>query len=469
MKRLLNLFLAVVFTIHTPFSFADDDTSYSDSTPDTFSNSDTGDRDDNATNADPLGTSVDDMIGSGVTDPAWGESLYNPSTNPILAALLGQPATSLSETSLSQSFGALLISNPVALFLDLNGNGVRGDMWDGLLFNLFWGGQHNSMYTTSNFENGVQARFTGAAQRADFVVMRSRLSDRNVLLVAPMSDGRRAAPIANLIQLVELESSNAIRGDQMIALSTLTLLALANPLATTKYGPFLRSSSTNVTSIAENIRKDIAYAIVSANFHSGGNRLALDASVSRLAAIVAMVEAFAKRQYSAVEREETLLALRGALYFMAFEIKRLKMDARNRDYLFKSLIQTLAKNAPHAMRLAAERATSPEEMANLMDLVRYLPVVNTPLEHHRKLRVAVSLVASGVALALWMKGAAPQITNASGHSFVGVAGAAIGGIGASSGAAIFANWLLKPKRIGVLDPSVRAFYESIICESELIR
>ena len=481
MKNVISLILAGLISLQTPVAFAgeedagggsgSDDSSY-DSSPDPAPD----DRDDStqaendATDEQGQNPDSEEIVGTGLTSADWDKELLAPDTDPVLSVLLGKSASNLTEASMAQSFGAALVSRPWALFLDLNGNGVRGDIWDGLMFKLLWGDGYDGTYTSSTAQSGVQSRFRGAkGSLPDIEVLRSKLNETNVLLLTELSDGRKYAPLMELASLAENGNSRGVREDQKIALSTLTLLALAQPLMTTDHGPLLGPFSSRTRDISFSIRSDLQAQFAGVSYYSGGNVLALQSSLNRLAAVLGMTEAFLLRHPEAGLSDETLMAVRGAIYFMGFEIKRLKTDKSRRNHIFKTLIQTMAKNSPLTMKIAANKATSKEAMSNLKEIVANVPHLNVPLKTHPKLRVAGSLLAAGIVMILWIRFGVPNILEASRGSFAGVAAAGVGAMALPSFAGLIANWLLTPKIPGLLDRNTSAFYESIICEKELVK
>lgn len=412
-------------------------------------------------------------VGTNYVEPSdWDGSIFNPEVNPVIGRIINKPASELDRVS--QSFGALLFSrSPIALFVDLNGNGVRGDMIDGILFNLFFGDMVGERrYQTTSTQHGTQATIEKEIRRDKIdEQIRAGLKETRIILVRKLADGREAASLRDLMDVLFSEDTSKFnQSDRETALASILTLTVLNPAIAHKTGPVVTSMTSTGITYASDLHGSLDAAIKGEKayeFIGGGSPLALSASVARLATIMALTnEALAKNSFKLTQ--ESLDGLRGALYFMAFELKRLKVSDEKREEILKAILAVLAKQSPKALRVAAEQATTVEALNRLeSSIIKLAPVINEKRGLGRFARVTVSSIAAAASVGLWMMGGdwlVDQLTVSIGAQVLIDAGLSTS---LPVGAGLATNWILKPKLIiQPLDEGIQSGYKNF-CEQVL--
>lgn len=335
----------------------------------------------------------------------WSSSLLNGSNNPVVGRVLGTPTEDIGT---QQGFGALITAkSPLALFLDLNGNGVRGDMIDGLLFNIFFGNYFDGDSYSVTGDQAPRSQIKPEARRYGLTEkIRNGLKTTRIPLVDPLSDGTSVASLESLMAKINItDPGQASSGDAAIALATVLQIMVLHPPLASLGGPVVDllpsgEKSDRSKMLIETLSKDLVKK--DASYRSGGSRLAFQVSMSRLGAVMGLTEM--ALEHDIPLRDEALEALRGALYFAAFEVKRLKVDDGEREEIMKSMVAKLIEKTPNAARLAAEKASSEEALVKLEEvMLKVAPVINQKRMGDSKWkRFGASALASGAALGSWL-------------------------------------------------------------------
>jgi hypothetical protein len=410
-----------------------------------------------------------------ISMPNWSLSVINPEVNPVAGFFANVPATHEPWIP-TQSYMAMLSSrSPLALFVDLNGNGVRGDYFDGLLFNLFFPSSvSDEKYEVATARRGVRSSVS-EMKRNESVErsIKSGLTTARIALTSELFDGRRAASLEELAEIIYGTKRDTYSWhDRDIALASILNLATLNPVLSTAGGPilakvpqFLRENSGTLSNSlwmrgikAEDYTRKLVYT-------KGGNQLAVEVNLSRLATVMTLVEE-RLTESSQKLNDDVVDNMRAALYFTAFEIKRLKLSNSERDAIIKGIVSLLAEATPKALRAAALRATDAVALKRLEEsLIRTAPVINQG-GYSKTARISVSVLSAAAAVGLWMAGgdwAMEMLTNDVALQVAGQAGATAT---APVFAGLTARWLVSPSRLDPHSAQVKKTFASI-CEQAL--
>ncbi len=301
-----------------------------------------------------------------------------------------------------QSYMALLSArSPLALYVDLNGDGVRGDWVDGLLFNMFF--EDSNQHEVQTSEGTRSTIKPNNRNKAIEDQVRKGLVTQRIALIEPTSRGTTALSAQDIFAILD-GREKATEKDKSIVLASILNLITLNPALAGLNSPTRAEASQEVQQRTTHLMYSLMRTKrLNQPFRSGGSALAMDVTLSRLALFMSLVEEQLQNP-SAQVHPITINNMRAALYFTAFEIKRLKRSAKAQEAIVKEVAKTLAEITPLAVKLAAENASSPQVMAELeKSIISLTPVLNKK-GFGRKTIVAASVVANASVLSLWMIG-----------------------------------------------------------------
>ena len=417
------------------------------------------------------------LFSSSIQSPTWGNSSFNAENNPAVGVLLG--TTALNTNSMShQSFAALFVSrSPISLFLDLNGDGVRGDFIDGLLYNLFFDHAMDNRSYAVRSDSGTQATIREEKKRG-IEELRKGLQNARIMLVVALSDGRTAAPLNEVISLAYDDKADP--QDQEIAIASILSVATLEPAATSSLGPILVQEKMNgeVKTQASSMRSSLVNdeLIHSLKFKDGGSRLAFEVSMNRLALVTSLIEQHITRRKGDISkiRPESFDAVRAALYFTAFELKRLKPADKNttttavlsQDDVLKRIITALAIHAPQTLKAIGEKASNKEAIQRLQrTVIAKAPVLSQNSGGMgRAARYTTATLAAGVAVGAWMMGGDWAVESLTSDIALQAIGQPAGYL-LSPAAMYFTNWWFKPSSSGIYSKEVEKIYFNMCNEA----